>query len=90
MIEAVFSHDPSEGRFEVYVDGRLRVTIKGRDTFTSATATQLPMVKFGPYGVDGVGTVDVDNIVIGPDGSMSPLPPVVNLPAPSNLRLVLQ
>ena len=102
MIKAVFSHQPSEGRIEAYVDGRLRVTIKNRDSFQSPKATQLPMVKFGPYGVDGVGTVDVDNIRIGsgdvgaggpvpPPSESAPPPPVVEpLPPPRNFRVVLK
>jgi Polysaccharide lyase len=105
MIKAVWSHNPSEGRIEAYVDGRLRVTIKNRDSFHSPKATQLPMVKFGPYGIDGVGTVDVDNIRIGgADGgeggpiqppsagppSAPPPPPMVKpLPPPRNFRVVL-
>ena len=88
MIRAVYSHDPRIGRFEGYLNGKRVVTIAGRSTFSSPRASQLPMVKFGAYGIDGVGTIDVDNVLIdGSAGVVHPIDPCEEITPRENLRL---
>lgn len=63
-IDAVWSHDPAEGRYDVYVDDELRLTIENIATNVGPTADLLPSLKLGLYGDNAVGVVDVDNVEI--------------------------
>jgi len=83
-VKAVWSHDPSEGRIEVYLDGKLRKTIAGRDSMLGPQSNSLPMLKLGLYGDHAVGVIDVDNVQALP--SISPTPRVA-LRAPTNVRV---
>jgi Polysaccharide lyase len=87
-LKANWSHDPKISRFDVYVDGNLKKTISGRDVNLGPESSRIPMVKFGLYSYNCVGTADVNDIHINPtDGG--PVPePVVSVSTPTNLRLV--
>jgi hypothetical protein len=87
MLKAVWSHSPSVGRFEVYVDGKLKKTITGRDVNVGPKSNRLPMMKLGLYGDYATGVIDVDNVKAGPSSSSSPAPSVA-LSGPTNVRLV--
>jgi Polysaccharide lyase len=80
-LKAVWSHSPSQGRFDIYVDGQLKRTISGRDVNMGPETNRLPMVKFGLYGDNATGVIDIDNIHINPTGSSPML-------APDNVRVV--
>jgi hypothetical protein len=92
--------DPSRQRTEAYLDGRLRAVATGHDMdfWEGMSSLDLPMVKLGLYGIDAVGTNDMDNIYIAPHGgpapppsdSGSPPPPAASPspPAPSPPRLL--
>jgi hypothetical protein len=86
-VKAVWSHNPSVGRFELYLDGNLKRTITGRDTNLGPKSNRLPEMKLGLYGDYAVGVIDVDNVKAGPSSSSSPAPSVA-LSAPTNVRLV--
>lgn len=86
-LKAVWSHDPSLGRFDVYLDGNLKKTIKGRDVNLGPKSNRLPMMKLGLYGDYATGVIDVDNVKAGPSSSSSPAPSVA-LSAPTSVRLV--
>jgi Polysaccharide lyase len=85
--KAVWSHDPSVGRLEVYLDGKLKKTITGRDVNLGPNSNRLPMMKLGLYGDYAVGRIDVDNVKAGPSSSSSPAPSVA-LSGPANVQLV--
>jgi hypothetical protein len=85
--KAVWSHDPSVGRLEVYLDGKLKKTITGRDVNLGPRSNRLPMMKLGLYGDYAVGRIDVDNVKAGPSSSSSPAPSVA-LSGPANVQLV--
>jgi hypothetical protein len=74
--KAVWSHDPSVGRLEVFLDGKLKKTITGRDVNLGPHSNRLPMMKLGLYGDYAVGRIDVDNVKAGPSsgGSRSSSP----------------
>jgi hypothetical protein len=78
-IKAVWSHDPSQGRLEFYLDGKLKKTISGRDVNLGPTSNRLPAMKLGLYGDNAVGIIDVDNVKAGPSSGGS---------APTNVRVV--
>jgi hypothetical protein len=69
-VVAVWSHDPSVGRLEFYLDGKLKKTITGRDVNLGPDSNRLPMLKIGLYG-RGVGVIDVDNVKAGPSSGGS-------------------
>jgi len=84
-VKAIWSHDPKQGRIEIYFDGKLKKTISGRDTNLGPDSNRLPMFKLGMYGDYAVGVIDVDNVQALP----TPAPtPSVALSAPTNIRLV--
>jgi hypothetical protein len=72
-LEAVWSHSPSLGRFNIYVDGQLKRTIAGRDVNMGPATNRLSMVKFGLYGDRATGVIDIDDIHINPTG-VAPAP----------------
>jgi Polysaccharide lyase len=78
-VKAVWSHDPSKGRLEFYLDGKLKKTISGRDVNGGPTSNRLPTMKLGLYGDNAVGIIDVDNVKAGPSSGSS---------APTNVRVV--
>jgi Polysaccharide lyase len=86
-LKAVWSHSASVGRFDVYVDGKLKKTITGRDVNVGPQSNRLPMMKLGLYGDYATGVIDVDNVKAGPSGSSSPAPSVA-LSGPTNVLLV--
>ena len=65
-VKAVWSHNPSEGRLEFYLDGKLKRTITGRDVNLGPNSNRLPTMKLGMYGDYAVGVIDVDNVKAGP------------------------
>jgi Polysaccharide lyase len=65
-VNAMWSHDPSKGRIEVYLDGSRRLLVTGRDSNLGPTSNRIPAFKLGMYGDYAVGQVDVDNIVVKP------------------------
>jgi hypothetical protein len=85
MVKAVWSHDPSQGRIEIYLDGTLKKKITGRDANLGSTSNRIPTMKLGLYGDNAVGVVEVDQVKAFP--TPSPSSPVA-LNAPSNLRAV--
>lgn len=68
-VKAVWSHDPSVGRLDIYLDGVLKKTIAGRDVFLGPASNRLPMFKTGHYGDYAYGALDVDDIHVAPTGS---------------------
>jgi Polysaccharide lyase len=80
-VKAVWSHDPSVGRIDIYMDGVLKKTISGRDVFLGRTSNRLPMFRTGRYGDYAYGQLDVDDIHVNPTGSSPML-------APDNVRVV--
>jgi len=86
MLKAVWSHSANEGRLEVYLDGKLKHTISGRDVNLGPGSYGLPGVKFGLYGLNAVGSLDVDNIRINPTGGQPA--PSVAISVPTNVRVV--
>jgi hypothetical protein len=66
MVKAVWSHDPSLARIEIYLDGVLKKRITGRDSNLGPTSNRLPEMKLGMYGSYAVGHIDVDNVRAGP------------------------
>jgi Malectin domain/Polysaccharide lyase len=74
-VKAVWSHNPREGRLEVYVDGKLKKTITGRDVNLGPDSNRLPMLKLGLYGDHATGSIDVDNVKAGPSGGGDSTPP---------------
>jgi hypothetical protein len=85
MVKAVWSHNPSEGRIEIYLDGVLKKRITGRDVNLGPASDRLPTMKLGLYGDYAVGVVDVDNVKAGPSSTTSN---TVALSTPTNLRVV--
>ena len=85
MVKAVWSHDPSQGRIEIYLDGTLKKRITGRDVNLGSTSNRIPEMKMGLYGDYAVGVIDVDNVTAYPTSSTSS---TVALLSPTNLRLV--
>jgi Polysaccharide lyase len=79
-LKAVWSHSPSEGRFDIYVDGNLKRTISGRDVNMGPETNRIPMVKFGLYGDNATGVIDIDDIHINPTGG-GPTPAPAAVPA---------
>ena len=90
MVKAVWSHDPSEGRLDISLDGAVRKTITGRDVNLGPEAHRLPSLKLGLYGDDAVGVIDVDEVMITESGGSGPLVSPPPLPPPTNLRVVEQ
>jgi Polysaccharide lyase len=66
MVKAVWSHDTSEGRIEIYFDGHLKMTVTGRDSNLGPTSNRIPEMKMGLYGDYATGVIDVDNIRVKP------------------------
>jgi len=66
MVKAVWSHDPSEGRIEIYFDGKLKMRVTGRDVNLGPDSNRIPTMKLGLYGDNAVGRIDVDNVKAGP------------------------
>jgi Polysaccharide lyase len=89
-VKAVWSHDPSEGRIEISLDGVLKRKITGRDVNLGSTSNRLPSLKLGLYGDDAVGVIDVDEVTITEGGGSGSLPSPPLLPPPTNLRVVGQ
>jgi polysaccharide lyase-like protein len=85
-VVAVWSHDPSQGRIEVYFDGQLKLRVTGRDANLDSTSNRIPALKLGLYGDYAVGRIDVDDVKAGPSTGSSPAPSVA-LSAPTNVRL---
>jgi hypothetical protein len=85
-VVAVWSHDPSQGRVEIYFDGKLKLRVTGRDANLAKTSNRIPALKLGLYGDHAVGRIDVDNVKAGPSTGSSPAPSVA-LSAPTNVRL---
>jgi hypothetical protein len=46
-IKAVWSHDLDVGRLKVYIDGKIKRTISGRDVNLGPDSNRLPLVKLG-------------------------------------------
>jgi hypothetical protein len=86
MVKAVWSHNPSEGRIDIYFDGKLKMKVTGRDANLGPTSNRIPALKLGLYGDYAVGRIDVDNVKAGPSTGSSPAPSVA-LNAPTNVRL---
>ena len=91
-VKAVWSHDPSQGRLEFYVDGKLKGKVTGRDVNLGPKSNRLPEMKLGLYGDYAVGVIDVDNVKANPssggNGGSSPAPSV-SISAPARrLRVV--
>ncbi len=84
-MKAVWSHNPSEGRIEIYFDGTLKKKITGRDVNLGSTSNRIPEMKMGLYGDYAVGKIDVDNVKAGPSSGTSG---TVALTSPTNVRLV--
>jgi hypothetical protein len=84
-VKAVWSHNRSEGRIEIYLDGTLKKRITGRDVNLGPTSNRLPALKLGLYGDYAVGRIDVDNVQVRPSSATSSL---VALSAPTNVRVV--
>jgi Malectin domain/Polysaccharide lyase len=74
-VKAVWSHDPSVGRLDIYLDGVLKKTISGRDIFLGPESNRLPMFRTGRYGEYAYGQLDVDDIHVYPTGATPPPPP---------------
>ena len=55
-IVAVWSHDPTVGRIEVYLDGHRKMLVTGRDVNLGPTSNRIPALKLGFYGDDATGT----------------------------------
>jgi Polysaccharide lyase len=85
MVKAVWSHDPSKGRIEFYLDGVLKKRITGRDVNLGPASDRLPEMKLGMYGDYAVGAIDVDNVKAGPSSTSSN---TVALSTPTNVRVV--
>jgi Polysaccharide lyase len=85
MVKAVWSHNPSAGRIEIYLDGTLKKRITGRDVNLGPASNRLPSMKLGLYGDYAVGKIDVDNVNAGPSSSTSS---TVALNSPTNVRVV--
>lgn len=62
-VKAIWSPRPTEGLFEVYVDGKLKAVLKGNPSNLGPLSSRLPGVKFGLYGDNATGTIDVDNFI---------------------------
>jgi hypothetical protein len=87
-VKAVWSHHPSQGRLEFYLDGQLKKTITGRDVNLGPASNRLPTLKLGLYGDHAVGSIDVDNVQAGPSRTGPAPAPSVALSAPTNVRIV--
>jgi hypothetical protein len=86
-LNAVWSHNASQGRLELYLDGSRRLLVTGRDVNLGTTSNRLPNMKFGMYGDYAVGQLDVDNVIAKP-WLPSGASPSVALSTPQNIRLV--
>jgi hypothetical protein len=75
MVKAVWSHDPSVGRLEFYLDGQLKHTITGRDVNLGPESNRIPEMKMGLYGDYATGIIDVDNVKAGPTSGSGSTPP---------------
>jgi hypothetical protein len=84
-VKAVWSHDPSQGRIELYLDGVRKLLVTGRDSNLGSTSSRLPTLKLGMYGDYAVGRIDVDNVQAGPSSGTSSS---VALSSPTNVRVV--
>jgi hypothetical protein len=84
-VKAVWSHDPSQGRIEFFLNGVLKQRITGRDSNLGPTSSHLPTFKLGMYGDYAVGRIDVDNVQAGPSSGTSTS---VALSSPTNVRVV--
>ena len=87
MVKAVWSHTPSEGRIEIYLDGSRKLLVTGRDSNLGPTSNRIPMMKLGLYGDYAVGRIDVDNVIAKP-WLPSGTSPSVALSTPQNIRIV--
>jgi Polysaccharide lyase len=85
MVKAVWSHDPSKGRIEFYLDGALKLKVTGRDANLGPTSNRIPSFKLGMYGDYAVGRIDVDNVRAGPTSTTSS---TVAFSSPTNVRVV--
>jgi polysaccharide lyase-like protein len=86
-VNAVWSHNASQGRIELYVNGSRRLLVTGRDSNLGPTSSRIPAFKLGLYGDYAVGQLDVDNVTAKPwlpSASSSPMA----LSTPTNVRLV--
>lgn len=63
-LRVLWTHDANEGLIEIYLDGKLKYTVSDRATNLGNHSNRLPMLKFGLYGDNATGTLDVDNISI--------------------------
>jgi hypothetical protein len=84
-VNAVWSHNPSEGRIEIYLDGTLKKKVTGRDANLGPDSNRLPTMKLGLYGDYAVGKIDVDNVKAGPSSGTSS---IVAVSSPTNFRVV--
>jgi cell division septation protein DedD len=80
-VKAVWSHDPSVGSLEFYVDGTLKKKITGRDSNVGSDSNRLPTMKLGLYGDYAVGVIDVDNVKAHP--SQGPVQTPTPTPTPT-------
>jgi Polysaccharide lyase len=86
-LNAVWSHNASQGRLELYLDGSRKLLVTGRDVNLGSNSNRLPNMKFGMYGDYAVGQLDVDNVTAKswlPSASSS----LVALSTPQNIRIV--
>jgi len=63
-LKAVWSNDPNEALFEVYVNGELKQTLTGLPSNLGPNSNRLPGLKFGLYGDNAVGSIDLDNVEV--------------------------
>jgi hypothetical protein len=86
-VNAVWSHNASQGRIEFYLNGTRRLLVTGRDSNLGPTSSRIPMLKLGMYGDYAVGQLDVDNVTAKPwlpSGTSTS----VALSTPQNIRIV--
>ncbi len=62
-VNAVWSNNANEAKFEIYVDGQLKTTINDLPSNLGPNSNHLPGVKFGLYGDNAIGQIDIDNFV---------------------------
>jgi hypothetical protein len=74
-VVAVWSHDPSIARLEFWFQDVLKKTITGRDVNLGPESNRLPAMQLGLYGLDALGTIDVDDVRIQPTGTDVTPPP---------------
>jgi hypothetical protein len=66
LVNALWSYDKNVARLEVYLDGVLIHMITGKPTNLGPNSNRIPELKLGLYGDFATGTIDLDNIRVGP------------------------